>query len=111
MAERYEEAIPEAGGYRARLRLWEIDGGPSGMFWEAMNGNDYLGSFTNLRDVCERFGNRTAEVYTYAAYEALCLRIMEADPEAWDTSGAIPMPVLCRVRTVEEIITRNGWES
>lgn len=95
------ERIPgRRGGFRARLALIECEG--HGRYWEVYEGPHYLGTYNTPADVCRAFAGRVAEVYTYAAYEAACLKVMEADPEGWDTSDVVPVPVLAMVRELPE---------
>jgi hypothetical protein len=105
-----ERMMRQDGGFRPRLQVVEIEG--HGRAFEVYEDGKFVATF-DKRDgrevrypdpagptIGERFGGRVAEVYGYKAYEAACEAVMDADPDGWDVSDVMPVPVLALVRTL-----------
>lgn len=103
------------GGFRSRLQIFECEG--HGRYFEVYEDGEYAGTYDKSDGALviptapyrhpsvtlgEVLGGRVAEVYGYNAYEAACAKVMEADPDGWDVSDVVPVPVLVVVRVPQE---------
>ena len=101
------------GGFRARLQVFECEG--HGRYFEVYEAGKYAGTYDGSDGALviptapyrhpsctlgSVYGGRVAEVYGYKAYEAACDVVMQADPDGWDVSDVVPVPVLALVREV-----------
>jgi hypothetical protein len=85
---------------RPRLEVVETESF-GGRYLEVYDGGHHQGTYHTQHNGAEflrRYAGRIALVYTWAAYEAECALVVDADPDGFDLSDVVPRPVLALVR-------------